>query len=194
MKISQVLLILSVISNVTVYIIYLRLIIKNKIKPHAITYLVWVIILALNFIIQILSGVGIGSILLATNLTGCFLIFAFCYVKGYIVYDKIDWLCFVLAIIAVLLWFTNKIPLYSVVLSCVIDWLALAPSFRKSFSKPNEDSSLTFFISALEYLLSFPSYKILSVITLLYPSFVLSIDFIYSAFILIRRTQLKPKL
>lgn len=191
MTFVKILLFLAVASNLTADVIYLRLVWQNKIKPHAITHLVWSIILGLNLAIQIFSGVGIGSILLATNLAASFLIFLLCYLKGYIVYDKIDWICFALAIFTVLLWLITKTPLYSVILSCAIDWLALLPSFRKSFTKPREDSSLTFFLSGTEYLLSLPSYRVLSFTTVLYPVFVLSIDYIYAAFIQIRRFQLK---
>lgn len=191
MNFPKILLFLSVVSNLTVYVIYFRLILKNKIKPHAITYLVWSIILGLNFFIQLSSGVGIGSILLGTNLTGCFIIFLLCYTKNYIVYDKIDWLCFALAIFTVLLWLVTKIPIYSVILSCIIDFLALLPSFRKSFKKPQEDAALAFFVSGFEYLLSLPSYGIFSFVVLLYPACVLTLDFSYAIMITVRRMQLK---
>jgi hypothetical protein len=193
MTIPKILLFLSVASNLTAYGIYFSLILRNKIKPHAITYLVWSIILSLNFFIQLSSGVGISSILLATNLTGCFIIFILCLTKGLMIYDKIDWLCFFLAIVTVILWLVTKTPIYSVILSCVIDLLALLPSYRKSFNKPNEDSALTFFISGAEYLLSLPSYGVFSFLILLYPVCVLTLDFSYSAMIVIRRIQLKPK-
>jgi hypothetical protein len=191
MNFSKILLVLSVVSNLTAYVIYFRLILKNKIKPHAITYLVWTIILGLNFIIQISSGVGVGSILLGTNFAGCLIIFLLCYIKNYIVYDKIDWLCFALAIFTVILWLITKTPIYSVILSCVIDLLALLPSFRKSYRKPWEDSALVYFISGSEYLLSFPSYGVISFIVLLYPVCVVTFDFAYSIMIIIRRLQLK---
>ena len=191
MSFYQILLYISIVSNIIAYTIYLGFIIKNKIKPHGITYLVWAIILGLNFIIQIVSGVGISSALLGFNFIGCFLIFILCYKKGYINYDKLDWICFGLAILAVVVWIISKTPIYSVILSCVIDLLALIPSFRKSFSKPWDDSPIAFWTSGAEYLISLPSYNIYSVVSLLYPVFVLSIDFIYAIFISIRRLQLK---
>lgn len=191
MTIPKILLYLSVSSNLIAYGVYFYFIFKNKIKPHAITYLVWSIILGLNLAILIRSGVGLGTVLIATNFLGCAGIFFICLFKKYIVYDKWDWLCFGLAILAVLLWLLTNTPIYSVVLSCIIDFLALLPSFRKSFNKPNEDSSLTFFISGLEYLLSLPSYGIFSLVTLLYPVTVLTLDFSYSLLIFVRRIQIK---
>jgi len=191
MLIPKIFLFLAALSNLTGYTIYFRLILKNQIKPHAITNLVWSILLGLNCLIQIHSGVGLGSLLLATNFLGCFLIFLSCYLKGYINYDKIDWLCFFLAIIAIILWLITKTPIYSIVLSCVIDFLALLPSFRKSFKKPWEDSPLAFFLSGTEYVLSFPSYQVISFITLLYPVWVVFIDYSYAVMMLIRRWRIK---
>lgn len=189
MALAQILLILSATCTVVGYFVYFWMIAKNKIKPHAITYLVWTIIVGLNFFIQLLSGVGKGSVLLGINFAGCLLVFIICFIKKHVVYDKWDWICFALAIFAVILWLLTKTPIYSVVLSCIIDLLAILPSFRKAFTKPREDSALSFFISGLEYLLSFPAYQALSFVILLYPVFVIIIDFTYTGFMLVRRLQ-----
>ncbi|MFA5991397.1 MAG: hypothetical protein WC794_04075 [Candidatus Doudnabacteria bacterium] len=190
-NLAKILLALSIISNLTAYVIYIRLMVTERIKPHSITFLVWAIILGINFLVQVFSGVGLGSILIATNLLGCLIVFGFSYKKFGLAYDKLDWACFILALVAIGLWVVSKTPLYSVILSCVIDFLALLPSFRKSFHKPNEDSSLTFFISGLEYLFSLPSYLVFSFLVLAYPICVLTLDFSYAAFITIRRFQIK---
>lgn len=192
MEISRILLSLAVVSNVTAYAIYLRGIFKNTVKPHAFTFLVWSLILSINFLIQIFSGVGIGSILLATNLLGCGIVFICCIAKGYDEHDNIDIACLVLGILAIILWVITKTPLYAAILSCVIDVLAFTPSFRKSFRKPGEDSAVTFFVSGFEYLFSIPAYKVFSFLVLLYPVCVLSLDFGYAIMIVIRRMQMKP--
>lgn len=190
MTLPQILLILAAASNIIGYGIYFWLIFKNKIKPHAITYLVWSIIVGLNFFIQILSGVGKGSALLGINFIGCIFVFILCFSKKLIIYDRLDWICFFLAIFAVVLWLATKTPIYSVILSCVIDLLAILPSFRKSFTKPWEDSALLFFISGFEYLLSFPAYQTMSFVILLYPVFVIMVDFSYTGLMIARRLQL----
>jgi hypothetical protein len=191
MSLASILLALAALSNIIGYGFYFWLIIKDKIKPHGITYLIWSIIVGLNFAVQVISGVGKGSALLGINFAGCVIVFLFCYFKKHIVYDRIDWVCFSLAIFAVILWLVTKTPFYSVILSCVIDFFAILPSFRKSFTKPREDSAFLFFISGLEYLLSFPSYQVMSFVTLLYPVFVIAIDFSYTALMLVRRRQIK---
>ncbi len=191
MPLATIFLTLAAISNVIGYGVYLWMIIKNKIKPHGITYLIWSIIVGLNFTIQVISGVGKGAALLGINFAGCTLVFIFCYLKKHIAYDRIDWVCFFLAIFAVILWLLTKTPIYSVILSCIIDILAILPSFRKTFNKPYEDSALLFFISGLEYLMSFPSYQIISFIVILYPAFVISADFSYAGFMFVRRVQTK---
>jgi hypothetical protein len=140
---------------------------------------------------QLVSGVGISSILLGTNLLGCAIVFFWCIRKEYVNYDRLDWTCLILAIFAIILWLITKTPLYSVILSCVIDLLAFFPSFRKSFHKPKDDSALTFIISGFEYIFSFPSYQIFSFLVLLYPVCVVTLDLSYAVMIIIRRTQQK---
>lgn len=190
MTLPQILLILAAASNIIGYGIYFWMIINGKIKPHAITYLVWSIIVGLNFLIQVLSGVGEGSALLGINFVGCFFVFILCFFKKLIIYDRLDWICFFLAIFAVALWLITKTPLYSVILSCIIDLLAILPSFRKAIIKPREDSALLFFISGLEYLFSFPAYQAMSFVILLYPVFVVIVDFSYTGLMVVRRMQL----
>lgn len=191
MSFIKILLFLAVASNLIATVFYIFSIYRNKIKPHAFTFLVWFIVLTINFLAQVTSGVGIGSILLATNLLGCLIVFIYCVKKGYTQYDRTDWICLGLGILTIILWLVTKTPLYSVILSCVIDVFAFLPSFRKSYRKPGEDSALLFFISGFEYLLTFPSYNVYSFVVLAYPIVVLSLDFSYAALIMVRRWQLK---
>jgi hypothetical protein len=193
MSFPKILLLLALTSNVIAYIIYISILYKNKIKAHGLTYLVWAIILGLNFAIQIASGVGISSILLGLNFFGCCIVCIILWRKNLIHYDRLDWICFCLAIIAVILWLSTKTPIYSVVLSCIIDFLAFIPSFRKSFRFPWDDSPIVYWTSGAEYLLSIPSYSSFSVINLLYPACLIILDFGYSIFIAVRRHQLKPR-
>lgn len=193
MNFAQALLFISLVSNVIAYSIYIGFIVKNKIKPHGVTYLVWAIILVLNFAIQLTSGVGISALLLGLNFLGCCVIFFFSWKKGYINYDRLDWLCFTLAIFAIILWLISNTPIYSVILSCIIDLLAIIPSFRKSFRLPWDDSPIAYWTSGTEYLISLPSYQIFSLITLMYPVCLITLDFTYSIFIMVRRFQLKAK-
>lgn len=190
MHFSYVFLALAVLSNIVANAIYLRNLWLKKIKPHTFTFLVWSIILGLNFFIQLFNGVEWGVAILAANFLGCVTIFTVCVWHGYIKYDWLDWVSLSLALLAILVWLLTKTPWYSVIISCFIDIFAFLPSFRKSFSRPYEDSALTFFISSLEYVFSFPSYGIFSWLVLLYPITVASLDILYAFMIWIRRYQL----
>lgn len=188
---AKTLLLLSVGSNITATVIYLFAIFKNKVKPHSFTFLIWSLILGINFLAQIFVGVGLSSILLATNFLSCIVIFLACIRKGYAEYDDKDIACLALGVVAIILWLITKNPLFSVALSCLIDLFAFIPSFRKSFFRPTEDSALTYYVSGLEYVFSFPSYQVFSVIGLMFPVWITLIDFCYATFILIRKKQLK---
>jgi hypothetical protein len=190
-QITQALLVLSVVSNTIAYAVYVWQILKNKIRPHAVTFLVWSVIMLINLVVQIISEVGWAWLLLASNFLWCFVIFILAYHQSGLKYDSLDKTCLFLALTTILLWLVTSTPLYSVILSCLIDALAIFPSFRKSFRKPGEDSSFTFFISGTEYLISLPSYKSFSFISVTYPVWVMLVDFSYAGYILIRRLQLK---
>ena len=92
---------------------------------------------------------------------------------------------------SIILWIITNTPLYSVILTCFVDLFGMIPSFRKSFRRPYEDSALTFFISGMEFIFSFPSYQVYSFLVLLYPILVMSLDFGYAGMILIRRVDVE---
>lgn len=191
MPFAKILLFLAVGSNLTSTLIYLYSIAANKVKPHSFTFLVWSIILGINFSAQIVSGVGIAATLLATNFFACIIIFLACLAKGHTEHDKKDIICLVLGILSIILWLLTKHPIYSVTLSCFIDLFAFIPSFRKSFNKPHEDSALAYYISGFEYIFSFPSYSSFSLVSLMYPVWVTFIDISYASMISNRRRQLR---
>lgn len=191
MNFSVFLIALALVSNTLAYYIYIKKIVQGKLKPHTLTYFVWTIIIGINLLLQLFEGVGFGTLLILTNFLGCLLVSVSGIFKYKTEYTKFDFICVILAIFAILLWILTKTPLYSVILSCIIDFLALLPSFKKSFSKPYDDSAIIFLVSGFEYLFSFPSYQVFSFLVLAYPVCVLSLDFLYSIFIFIRRRQLK---
>ena len=193
MSLIQFLLFLAIVTNIAAYLIYLYGMFKGSVKPHALTFLSWSIITSINFFVQYYSQVGESSFLLGVNALFCFIIFVYCLIKGEAKYDTIDWVCLLLAIVTIVLYVISKTPLYSVLLSCLIDIFAFVPSFRKSFKKPNEDSALTFFVSGLEYVFSFPAYGVFSFLVLAYPITILTLDFAYAGLIAIRRRQLKGR-
>ena len=121
----------TIISLVS-YMPYLRDIKLGKTKPHVFSWIVWTLMTWIFFFAQISDGAGIGS--LTSGVTTCLCIYIiFASLKQS---DKsikpIDYFSLVISIMALLIWYFVKTPLYSVILITISDMAAFLPTIRKS--------------------------------------------------------------
>src|SRR5690348_16754765 len=66
-------------------------------------------------------------------------------------------------------WFITKGPLLSVVLAIITDALGFVPTFRKSYHKPNEETTVAYFLGGLKYIFALAALDTFSVVTALFP-------------------------
>lgn len=193
MNFRDILGLLAVIIAFVGYVPYFRDILANKTKPHAFSWLVWGILTGIAFFGQIAGQAGPGAWVTGFTTAICFVIFVFGLIKGRKNIVLIDWLSLLGAGIALLLWFITKEPLLSVILITVIDALAFFPTFRKSFSKPYEETVSTFTLSGLKFVFSILALNKISAITALYPLSLVLMNWIFVLMLIIRRKQLKSR-
>lgn len=82
--------IIAVGLGLTAYIIYIHSTLKDKIKPHAFSWLLWTLTTAIVFIAQFMKGGGAGSWSTGVTCIVCFaigIIALFKYDKGYSLSD-----------------------------------------------------------------------------------------------------------
>jgi hypothetical protein len=101
-----------------------------------------------------------------------------------------DWLSLLGAGIAIILWIVTKGPLLSVILVTITDALGFAPTFRKSYTKPYEETLITYALSGFKLIIAFFALEKISVITALYPMYLIFANFAFVIMLLVRRNQL----
>jgi hypothetical protein len=175
------------------YIPYIRDILKGKTKPHAFSWLVWSILTFIAFFGQLAGGGGAGSWVNGITAIVCFIIFIFGIVKGRTNIVFIDWISLLGAFIAIIFWFITKGPLFSVILITIIDALGYFPTFRKSFHKPHDETLITYFLSALKYVFALFALSTISVVTALFPLYLVIANSAFVVMVLIRKKQLRTK-
>ena len=102
----------------------------------------------------------------------------------------IDWLSLVGALLALGLWAITNEPLLSVILITLIDALGFVPTFRKSYSKPNEETALTYGLSSLKFAIGIAALDNVTLVTALYPASLVLANGIFVAMVLLRRQKL----
>jgi len=82
-------------------------------------------------------------------------------------------------------------PVYSLYTVLAISALALYPTARKSYHKPNEETLSIYSIAALRSLLSIIATINISLLTIGLPAFIIVINTLFILMTLIRRKQLQ---
>jgi len=182
--------IIAVCLGLTAYIIYIHGTLKDKIKPHAFSWLLWTLTTAVVFTAQFTKGGGAGSWSTGFTCTVCLaigIISLFKYDKRYTLSDI---LFISIAVLALLPWFFTKNPTTSVVLIASIDVLGYGPTLRKSYYYPNEEKAISFGLNAVKHLFSFMALQNYIVATWIYPASQIFMNSLVVLLILVRRKQL----
>ena len=173
------------------FIPYFRDVWRGTTKPHPFTYFAWGLVSAIAFLAQISAEGGPGAWVngvVTLELWAVALVSLRWGEKGI---TALDWWCLGGALMGIILWQVTKNPLAAVVLVSMTDALAAAPTFRKSYSQPRQETALSYALGALRSLISIPALTVLSLTTVLYPATLALVDVALVAFLLIRRNQLK---
>ncbi|MFT7559185.1 MAG: hypothetical protein ACI93R_001090 [Flavobacteriales bacterium] len=116
------------------YIPYIRSIVKNKIKPHVFSWLIWGVTTLIVFLAQLSDSGGVGAWVIGVS--GCLVsaIAFLAYVKkSDSSITKLDWIFLSVAIIALCAWHFSSSALVAVVILTAMNVVGFAPTIRKSY-------------------------------------------------------------
>ncbi len=151
------------------YIPYIRDILKGKTRPHVYSWFIWGFAAVLIFALQITHGAGAGAYTTATVAIMCFIVCLLGLRNGTKYITKLDTLFLVLALIAAGVWLFAKRPTLSMALLVSIDMLGFAPSVRKGWSKPYEETLSLWSMNGARHALSILALQQYTLLTLLNP-------------------------
>lgn len=184
--------IIAAIISVVAYIPYFKNIFKHTTKPHLFTWLVWSFIVGIAFVAQIRDGAGFGALVTGVTAIICILITFFSLFYGEKDIKIIDWVCLILSFVGLLSWKSTNNPLLAVFMVTIADILAFAPTLRKGYYKPYEDTASTWALNSIKFLISLIALQNYNLTTILYPAtLVISNGSLF--FILLLRRKVVPK-
>ncbi len=184
--------IISIIIGLFGYAFYYKDIFRGKTKPHAFSWLVWAVLAGIAFFGQIFGQGGYGSYVSGLTTLACFSIFMVALWKGEKDITFSDKLSLLGAATALLLWYITNDPLASIILITVIYTLGgFYPTVRKSYSKPQEETLLTYFLDGIKWLMALLALENYSVITSLYPLAGFLINFLFVGLLIMQRRSKK---
>jgi len=183
--------ILWTIISLLAFLYYYYSILKWDTKPHIYTWLIFWLSLWTAFIIQIQNGAGYGAYVTLMEFSWCVIAFLLALKYGEKNITKFDTSCLILALLWLALYLGFKTAVISTVLIILVDILAIIPTYRKSFHKPDEETIVIYIMSFVIYIFAIGWLSIYSFSTYWYPLSIMIADLCLVAFILIRRKQLQ---
>ena len=185
--------VIAVLISIFGYVPYFRDIISGKTKPHAFSWLVWGVLNAIAFAGQIHGKGGAGTWAVGLTALALFAIFVLSLIKGEKRIKLFDWLCLAGAAVSLLLWAITKQPLGSIILITVVDAFGFLPTVRKAYSKPYQETLLTYKINTVKYFLVVLALQNYTLVTTLFPLAVALMNALFVAMLIIRRKQVQTK-
>lgn len=171
---------------------YIRSIQQGKTKPHVFSWIIWASVTFIIFLAQLADkgGAGAWPIGVSGIITLYVAILAYSKKSDSMITKK-DWLFFSIAMSALPFWYFTSNPLWAVVILTTVDLLGFAPTFRKSYYRPYEESLLFFILMAIRNVIVITALENYSLTTILFPAATALACILLIQLITIRRTIIK---
>lgn len=166
----------AVLFGILSYVSYYRDVLHGKTKPHLFSWLIWGIGGIVIFIAQRLHYAGPGAWLTGISTIGILGIAILSFWFGEKDITKTDTILFFGALSGIILWIFFDNILWSVVIITTVDFIGFIPTFLKTYKKPHQETSLTFYIGVPMYACSLIALQTYSVVTVLYPFIMLVLN------------------
>lgn len=179
---------IAVIISLAAMVPYLVSTWKGTTRPHVFSWAIWGVFNLIGGLAQIVDGGGPGAWVNIAGLVTCWAGAGIAYIKnGKRDITRSDCYAAGGAIIGILPWLLTKDPLWSVIIITIIDMFAFYPSFRKGWSKPHEEMTLVYWVSAVKHALGIAALTNFSVTTVLFSASLVFTNTVYVLMLMFRR-------
>lgn len=156
--------VVAIIGNIP----YLIDVIKQRVKPHPYTWLVWTIVSGVTFFGALQKGAGVGVIPIASAEIFTVIIFFFSLRYGFKNISKTDTYFLVAALLGLIPWAITKDPTISVIIVVSIDLIAFIPTLRKTYTCPSSETPILYSMNVLRHIMILFSLQAYNIATMLH--------------------------
>jgi uncharacterized protein with PQ loop repeat len=140
---------------------YIIDVIKKKTKPNIVTWIIWSVLIGIGAAALYASNEVNAALLLTGDFVATFAVVIVGLKYGTAKLDKFDFICFIGAVVGLVLWLVFDSPLIAILATIVIDFIGTLPTVRHSYHNPEEETWITFalgVVATIFTLLSLPNY------------------------------------
>ncbi|RUM69597.1 MAG: hypothetical protein DSZ07_04330 [Sulfurovum sp.] len=183
---------IAIILVFVAYYPYIKSILNNETKPHLFSWIIWGLTTSIVFFALLSNKGGVGSFPTGVSALICFFIAFISYKKvSHDVIQKSDWVFFILALLAIPLWYMTNSALNAVILLSIIDTLGFIPTFKKTYHSPYEEQLSFFILMVIKEFFAVSALEEYSLTTLLFPIVLSSSTIIFILMVYGRRMVIK---
>ena len=191
--IKTILGIAAVVIGLIGYVPYYRDVLRGTTKPHPFTWIGLSLLLGITFFAQLQTGGGPGAWVNGVSAFGVFGIALLAIAKGERDITRFDWMCFVGAFLGIVLWRIVGDPLVAVVIVTITDTVVFAPTYRKAYLRPHEETTSLYVLAAVKLAVSLFALQSFNFTTALFPVTVMIMNASFVILLVFRRRQLAKR-
>lgn len=156
---------------------YVRDILYGTTRPNAVSVFLWIVLLIISLAAQFSAGISWSAAVLVASMFNMLLILGLClFGYGYRKYGALDGVCFILAIVGIILWQLAHEPLIAITFALLADFISTVPTLAKTARYPETEDPLAWFLIAFAALLSIAAANKFTAANLLWPVYYVVID------------------
>jgi hypothetical protein len=185
----------SITLAIVSYVPYVSHVLRRTTKPHTFSWLVWSVLSAIGFSVQLLGNGGPGAWLAGLTALMALAVFVLSLRYGEKRILPVDWASLLLAGGALALWALTSQPLASVILISLISLIDVVggffPTFRKSITKPHEETASIYLLYSISLGFSLAALQSFTLTNALYPASFVIINALMAVFLVVQRRRVK---
>jgi len=185
--------ILASVIGIIAFIPYLRDIFTYKTKPHAYTWLIWIITQGTAVVAMFYGGAIWGMLSLAIGLIFILFIFLSSLKFGTKDITRSDTIVLIFALLSIVVWWQLKQPLLSVIMISVIDMCGFFPTFRKTYKDPWSETLSSWGLFIISNFLAILAMNEYNFFTLFYILIINTANIVLFVIAIIRRKIIKKE-
>ena len=156
---------------------YIKDIIHGTTRPNIFSWALWVLLLGISLLAQVSAGASWSALMILGDIVGTSTVLMLClWGYSYGKYGRVEWVCTILALVAIALWQLAHEPVLAIACAIIADLMAAVPTLIKAYKDPWSEAPMQFFIISFASLLALFSSTLLDAANLLFPAYLLLLN------------------
>ncbi len=160
---------------------------KGGVQPHPFSWFLFGLVTVVAFLAQRQRGAGAGSWVTGLSAVVCLIIGALSLLRHRWRFRGFDWLSLGTGLAVFMFYLVAKDPTSSAILATATDVVGFAPTLKKGWIEPHQDSATSFALNGIKFVPAVFAVQSYSLATCLFPTSLIFVNLAVAAVLVARR-------